>query len=118
MLTGVVFLLLAVLSGLGVGSAGLPVLWLTLALHLPQIEAQGVALVFFLFSSGAALLVHVSRTPLLGGHIALMLPFGIVGAIGGAALAGALPQEILRTLFGFFLIASGTLGLIKRDQHK
>ncbi len=117
MLTGAIFFLLAVLSGLGVGSAGLPILWLTLVENIPQLEAQGLGLVFFLFSSGAALLVHVARTPLLGGFVALMLPFGILGALCGAALAGALPQELLRTLFGFFLIASGALGLLGKKRR-
>ena len=41
---------IALLSGLGVGSGGLLVIYLTLYAGTPQLQAQGVNLVFFLFS--------------------------------------------------------------------
>lgn len=106
----------AVLSGLGVGSAGLLVIWLTIAENLPQLTAQGLNLVFFLFSSGAALTVHLSRTELLSGAILLMIPGGIAGSLLGTFLAGVLPEEILRKLFGLLLIVAGANGLFARRQ--
>ena len=106
------FFTVALLSGLGVGSAGLPVLYFTLVQKLPQLTAQSLNLLFFLCSSGAALLVHLLRTELLWGAILLTLPAGILGALCGTALAGLVPQEILRTLFGIFLIIVGALGLL------
>lgn len=107
----------AVLSGLGVGSAGLLVIWLTMAEQLPQLTAQGLNLVFFLFSSGAALTVHLSRTELLFGAILLMIPGGIAGSLFGTFLAGILPEQILRKLFGLLLIVSGASGLfVKRKK--
>ena len=118
MLSAIVFFLLAMLSGMGVGSAGLPVLWMTAVESLPQLEAQGAGLVFFLFSSGAALLVHVMRTPLLYGYILLMIPVGVVGSLLGSMLAHALPQQLLRTLFGVFLVATGALGVFKKNSSK
>ncbi len=110
-----VFLALATLSGLGVGSAGLPVIYLTLIEKLPQLQAQGVSLAFFLFSSGAALLVHLLRTPPLRA-VWLLLPTGILGAFIGSALAGVLPQSLLRTLFAFFLILTGAAGIFLRRK--
>ena len=104
----------AVLSGLGVGSAGLFVVFLTTVEHLPQLTAQGLNLAFFLFSSGAALTVHMLRTPLLYGCILILLIGGIPGSLLGAAVAHAIAEELLRRLFGFLLIASGALGLFKR----
>lgn len=113
--TLLVFLALATLSGLGVGSAGLPVIYLTLIEGVPQLQAQGVSLVFFLFSSGAALLVHLTRTPPLRA-VWLLLPFGLLGAWLGSLLAGVLLQETLRTFFAIFLIATGALGLFSRRK--
>ena len=110
-----IFLVLAALSGLGVGSAGLPVIYLTLIEKLPQLQAQGISLVFFLFSSGAALLVHLLRTPPLRA-VWLLLPTGLLGAFVGSALAGVLPQPLLRTFFAFFLILTGTWGLFSRRK--
>lgn len=106
----------AVLSGLGVGSAGLFVVFLTMVEQMPQLAAQGLNLVFFLFSSGAALLVHAMRTKLLFGCILLLLIGGIPGSFLGTALAHALPQRLLRQLFGGLLIVSGTLGLFKKKR--
>ena len=110
------FFAVALLSGLGIGSAGLPVLYLTLVQKLPQLTSQALNLIFFLFSSGAALLVHLLRTPLLVGAILLMLPAGIVGSLLGTAIAEWMPQELLRTLFGVFLIITGSVGLFKKGK--
>ena len=108
----------AVLSGLGVGSAGLLVVYLTVAENLPQLTAQGLNLVFFLFSSGAALFVHLSRTVLLTGAILLMIPGGVAGSLLGTALAGVLPEAILRKFFGLLLVASGVAGLFRGRTKK
>lgn len=115
-LTVFVTLAVALLSGMGVGSAGLLVLFLTTALDMPQLTAQGVNLLFFLFSSGAALLVHLFRTPPFWGLLLCLIPAGLLGAWGGAALALYLPQALLRKLFGGFLLISGLLGLIKKEK--
>ena len=108
----------AVLSGLGVGSAGLLVVYLTAVAQMPQLAAQGLNLVFFLFSSGAALLVHLLRTPPLYGYALLLLIGGIPGSLLGAGLAHALSRTLLRRLFGGFLIFSGLVGLFGRKRNR
>ena len=57
----IMFFIIATLSGMGVGSAGLLVVWLTVFDSVPQLAAQGLNLFFFLFSSSASLLIHVKR---------------------------------------------------------
>lgn len=106
------FFAVALLSGLGVGSAGLPVLYLTLVEGVPQLTAQGINLVFFLCASGAALLVHLWRTPPILRRLAVMIPLGLLGCYLGTALSSRLPHELLRTLFGVFLILTGAAGLL------
>ena len=115
-ITVTVTFLVALLSGMGVGSAGLLVIFLTLAQDLPQLTAQGVNLLFFLFSSGAALCVHLFRIPPLWGLLLLLLPAGLLGAWGGTALAAYLPQALLRKLFGGFLLISGAIGLLQKQK--
>ena len=106
----------ALLSGMGVGSAGLMVIFLTLVQGVPQLEAQGMNLLFFLFSSGAALCVHLFRTPPLWLLLAFLIPTGLLGAYLGTTLALYLPQTLLRQLFAWFLIFSGTLGIFQRKK--
>lgn len=115
-LTVLVTFSIALLSGMGVGSAGLLVLFLTLVQNMPQLTAQGVNLLFFLFSSGAALLVHLFRTPPFWGLLLLLIPAGLLGAWGGVALAFYLPQTLLRKLFGAFLVLSGTLSFFRKKK--
>ena len=112
--TAIIAFFVAILSGLGVGSAGLLVVFLTAVEHLPQLTAQGLNLLFFLFSSGASLVVHMLRIPILLGCVLLLLPGGILGTFLGTAVAHVVSQALLRRLFGFLLIASGALGLFKK----
>ena len=49
--------LVALLAGMGVGSGGLYVVYLTLFTEKNQLAAQGLNLYFFIFATGAALLV-------------------------------------------------------------
>ena len=113
-LTFFVALAVALLSGMGTGSAGLLVIFLTLVQGVPQLEAQGLNLLFFLFSAAAALCVHARRTPPFWGLLPLLIPIGLLGARWGTALALRLPQASLREVFGWFLILSGGIGLLRK----
>ena len=70
----------AILSGLGIGSAGIFVLYLTLIAEFSQPEAQALNLLFFLLSAGAALLLHI-RERRIPTRVVLFL---VVCAIPGA----------------------------------
>ena len=114
--TAIIALLVAILSGLGVGSAGLMVVFLTAVEHLPQLTAQGLNLLFFLFSSGSSLIVHMLRIPLLLGCVLLLLPGGVIGTFLGTWAAHVVSQALLRRLFGILLILSGAIGLFKKSK--
>jgi uncharacterized membrane protein YfcA len=111
MLRAAVIFLLAVLTGLGVGSAGLFVLYLTLCEGYAQLRAQAVNLLFFMLASLAALLFYLRRTPPAWWALAFLLPTGLLGVLLGSALADKLPQDTLRTVFAVFLMLCGGLGL-------
>ena len=99
----------AVLTGLGMGSGGVLVIYLTLAADIEQRIAQGINLLFFLFAGGAALCVHAARRKLYAGIILQMTLFGILGSLLGASLAHSLPPALLRRIFGGMLVFSGLL---------
>ena len=58
-----VTLLIATLSGMGIGSGGLMVLYLTFVRHAPQLTAQGFNLLFFLFAAAASSLLREVTSP-------------------------------------------------------
>lgn len=111
-----VALLIAALSGLGIGSGGLLVIYLTLVEGADQLIAQGINLLFFLFSSGASLVFHLKKRRLFGGVILIMSLAGLVGAAAGSLLALSLPSHVLRRLFGGMLTASGMVVLQKKQK--
>lgn len=110
--------LIAVLSGMGLGSGGLLVVFLTLLADVPQIRAQGINLLFFLFSSGASMLVHVQKRRLSFAVIALVSVAGLLGALPGSYAALLLPEKLVRTLFGSMLVLSGITSLLRTKSGK
>lgn len=102
---------IALLSGMGVGSAGLLVVWLTAMDSVPQLAAQGLNLYFFLFSSSASLFIHLRRRNILWGVTAIMTVAGVLGAVGGSLLATRLDPSLLRKLFGGMLVLTGSVSL-------
>ncbi len=116
-LTFIITLLVAALSGMGVGSAGLFVTWLTVVLHVPQMTAQGINLIFFIFSSGASLVIHTFRTPLLWQTLIPLILAGALGSFFGVSLAALLPQLLLRRIFGSMLIFLGAFELFLPRKH-
>ena len=106
---------IAALSGMGVGGGGLFVIYLALFTDTPQLAAQGMNLLFFLFSAGASLTVHLSCRRTYPMVIFLMAAAGVVGALVGAGMTGFVSEGILRKCFGALLVLSGILALKKRE---
>ena len=107
-----VTLLIAVLSGMGIGSGGLMVLYLTLVRDAPQLLAQGFNLLFFLFSAGSSLILHLDRRTIRLPAVALMIAAGLPCAYLGTRLALWLPEGTVARLFGVFLVLAGAHGLL------
>lgn len=110
--------LIAMLSGMGVGSGGLLVVFLTVFADVPQIRAQGINLAFFLFSSGASMLWHVQKRRLFLPVIGLLSLSGVLGAVPGTYAALLLPEALVRHLFGAMLVLSGTVSLLRRGKRE
>lgn len=110
--------LAAVLSGLGVGSAGLFVLYLTFFAGFSQAEAQALNLAFFLLSAGAALLLHIRERSIPPRLVLYLVACALPGALLGSFLAGRTDPSLLRRLFGGMLVLTGGYTLLKRDSHR
>ncbi|MBQ9783347.1 MAG: sulfite exporter TauE/SafE family protein [Clostridia bacterium] len=114
----IVSFVIAALSGMGVGGGGLFVIYLALFTDTPQLAAQGMNLLFFLFSAGASMVVHLRTRQLYGLVILVMAASGVVGAMLGAYLSNFVSQEILRRGFGAMLVISGILVLRKKQRRE
>lgn len=103
----------ALLSGLGVGSGGLLVVFLTEYRAVGQLFAQGVNLIFFIFSSGASTAVNLRARNICYGAVTVMSVGGAIGAIVGALVASVLDPDLLRIGFGVMLLVGGVPSFIK-----
>lgn len=107
-------LLIAVLSGLGVGSGGLLVIYLTLVEGLPQLSAQGINLVFFISASLSSVIFNFKKRNVPIKLVLLMGSVGVLGAFLGTKLALVINEEITRKIFGALLILSGISAFLKK----
>lgn len=117
MLNTVASFIIAALSGLGVGSGGLFVIWLTLAVGTPQLAAQGLNLFFFIFSAGSSLIIHLNRRKILWGAVAFLTVLGIIGSLLGSFIAGFVSAALAKKLFGAMLVLSGAAALLKKSKQ-
>ena len=104
-------LIIAVLSGMGIGSGGLLVLYLTAVRNAPQLYAQGINLLFFIFASSASLCIHLTRRNIPFAAVLLIASGGLLGSLLGTRLALSLPSELISRLFGAFLVLAGVMTL-------
>ena len=108
----------AILSGLGIGSAGLFVLYLTLIAGYSQPEAQAINLLFFLLSAGAALLFHIRERKIPWRVVLFLIACAIPGALVGSYLVRILDATLIRKLFGGMLIVTGLPTLFTKKERR
>ncbi len=104
--------LIAILSGLGVGSGGLLVIWLTMIGGLDPQSARGLNLLFFVFSASAALAVHALRGRVKGALALTLSLFACLGTLAGTYIGIRVDAYWLKRIFGVMLVLSGGYALI------
>lgn len=116
-MVGAASFLSAVLGALGMGGGGILVLYLTAYAGVPQLEAQGINLVFFVPVAAVALCIH-QKNRLIDWRCALPCIFlGAVGVYFGVKLAMLLEQKLLGKLFGGFLMLIGIRELFAKRRR-
>lgn len=108
--------LISVLCGMGLGSGGLYIVYLTVFAGFEQLYAQGLNLYFFIFSTAAALLIHIKKQKLHPMRLIYICTLGSIGCIGGALIAQNLSNDVLRDIFAILLITSGCISLFSKNE--
>ena len=112
MKTFIISLIIATLSGMGVGGGGLLVIYLTLFEGTEQIIAQGVNLCFFIIAATASTIFNIKKKKIVWATTLTLSASGCLFSILGAYLAGVISPNILRKIFGTMLIFAGFSSLI------
>ena len=116
-LSEILILLLSIPLGLGVGSGGFFLVYLSDALSLPHESAVYLNLVFFICAIFASAFIHLRAGRLCAFLLLLLLVLGIPAAFLGRVMASRLSRTALRILLGFFLVASGIFALIRQKKR-
>ena len=107
-----------VLSGLGIGGGSLLMIWLTALQDLPQRQAQGINLLYFLPAGLTALPAHLKNGYVEKGLLFPAISAGLLCAALASWAATALDVDLLRKLFGGFLILIGLSELFGRVKEE
>ena len=109
---------LGFLTGLGVGGGSLLILWLTMAMEMPQATARGINLLFFL---PAALIACLFRWRQGYVDLVKLWPAILGGCTAAAICAWAAPQldtAFLQKLFGGMLLLTGIRELLWKSRQR
>ena len=113
-LIGVAF---GVIGGMGLGGGVVMIPTLTLLMGYAQHEAQGMCLLAFLPMSACALILHIKQKRILFWDALWCAAGGAGGAVAGALAAQGMQTELLKLLFGCFLIVIGGIRLCRFVQN-
>ncbi len=103
----------AALAAMGVGGGGLLVIYLIFVLSMPQLQAQGINLIFFLCASLCSLPFHIKNKRVSFKTVAFFAPAGAIGAYFGCRAALFCDPKYVRLAFGWLLTVAGGITLIK-----
>lgn len=96
-----------IVSGMGIGGGAILIPVLTLALGIPQRQAQLINLIYFIPTAVTALIDHIKNKRIEKAFLPYLTAFGLLGCTVGSFAALALHDGILKKLFGGFLIFMG-----------
>ncbi len=116
MIGGLAGLICGLLSGMGIGGGTLLMVWMTAVEGMSQEGAQGINLLYFLPTAAVSLYFH-RKNRLLQPRV--ILPTAILGSLTAALTAWLvrdMDTDLLRKLFGGFLIPVGIRELCYRDK--
>lgn len=122
---GIAAFLSGIIGAMGLGGGGVLILFLVLFMDMPQLQAQGINLVFFIPIAAVSLVIH-SKNKLVKWKLALpMIITGVIGILLGIFLLDKLPTNILRYCFAGLILIIGIRELwtaiaeiIKRKKRK
>jgi uncharacterized membrane protein YfcA len=103
---------------MGMGGGGIMVIFLTLALGTPQLQAQGINLVFFLPCAVISLIINGKRKLVDWKTAMLIVLGGLPTAFLGIWVAGKIQTKWLGWIFAAFLIVMGLKELCSKGEGK
>ncbi len=103
-----------ILAGMGMGGGTLTLPILVLVMNVAQLTAQFANLIAFLPSGTAALFVHIKNDLVRKENLVYMLVPSIIACVGCSFFATEANGELLKKLFGGFLVLVAIVSFISK----
>ena len=101
-------------GSLGLGGGGVLVLYLVLALGMPQLKAQGIHLLFFIPCAALSSIVYSFKRLIDWKTVLLFAAGGLPGVLLGSLAIGHMGSGIPGKIFGGFLLLTGIRELFRK----
>ena len=101
----IIFLILSgIVGSMGLGAGTVLIIYLTVFESIPQIEAQGINLLFSLPCAALSIIIYKRKKLIVKDNLVLLIISGVVGALGGYFLLNRMKPELLSDIFAAALI--------------
>lgn len=110
----IVGVLTGILSGFGIGGGTLLMLYLTIIADIPQQTASATNLLYFIACAPLALISHIKNKLIDKKAFIFCVLSGVPMCIFASFIADKIPLDILKKLFGVFLLYVGFKELFQK----
>lgn len=114
----VVGILSGIISGMGIGGGTILIPTLLFLQDMNQQQAQGINLIYFVPTAIIALITHIKNKNIEVKIVKSIVFIGFIGAALGAFLAVKVNAELLRKIFGGFLLLMGLSEVFHKSKNK
>lgn len=111
---GLVSFLTGIFASLGLGGGMVLIIYLTVFAGTPQIQAQGVNLIFFIPIALISIYFHHKNHLIEWKMIVPVLIAGVITVVIFSILANNIDNSILQKLFGGFVIVAGIKEIVAK----
>ena len=116
LIISIVAFLTGIAASMGLGGGMILIIYLTIFTTLPQIQAQGINLIFFLPIATISLIIHTYNKLVQWKKIIPAIICGSIGVYIGCLIACNISSLLLTRLFAIFIILIGVKEIFSKTN--
>ena len=106
------------IGSMGFGGGGVLIIYLVVFANMPQLQAQGINLIFFVPCAILATIIYTIKKQIDYKQILPVIIGGIIGAIISSFLLQSINTNYLSKAFAIFLIIMGVSSILRLKKEK
>ena len=106
-----------IIASMGMGGGAVLLIYLTAFLSVPQLNAQGINLIFFIPIGIMSVIIYIKQKKIKFKATCPLAIFGILGSSAGIFVTRVLDGSFISKIFAAFLIILGLIEIFKKDKN-